>query len=301
MPERHSAPGPPSRRKIADRRHSRNPGHLDHCSDCRLALRREQQYLERLRESAVPQASEDLTQRLLQQTQHLAGGSESPFDELRPAAAGWRGLRIAGVAAGTLAVSAGALAVSAYAVAGDPVPQARIADSGNFASVAGAVTGGPAELMVEPGMKAAQAVNLGPDQLASLREQGWACPELSAMGFHVTSAEATLHNGHPAVELKLESNGHHATVLEEHLPATPHPTTAQLTLTQGSPWGAVYRTSAGILSYSSDLPAEKADDAVPELVRAADAMASSPEVPAAETWSDRLLRGLRTLLRPAGL
>lgn len=300
MPERHSVPGPPSRRKIADLRHSRNPGHLDQCADCRLALRREQQYLERLRESGVPQASEDLTQRLLQRTQHLASGSDSPFEPLRPVGRGWRGLRIAGVAAGTLAVSAGALVVSAYAVAGDPVPQARIADGGNFASVAGAVTGGPAELMVEPGVKV-QAVNLGPEQLASLREQGWACPELSAMGFHVTSAEATLHNGHPAVELTLESNGHHATILEEHLPAAAQPTTAQLTLTQGSPWGAVYRTPAGILSYSSDLPPDKADDAVPELVRAADAMASSPEVPGTETWSDRLMRGLRTLLRPAGL
>ncbi|MFF1828709.1 hypothetical protein [Paenarthrobacter sp. NPDC058040] len=301
MPERHTVPGPPSRRKIADLRHSRNPGHLEQCADCRLSLRREQQYLERLRGSAVPQASDDLTQRLLEQTQRLAGEADSPFDGPRPAGSGWRGLRIAGVAAGTLAVSASALAVSAYSVAGDPVPQVRNVAGGNVASVAGAVTGGPAELMVEPGVKAAQAVSLGPDQLASLREQGWACPELSAMGFHVTSAEATLHNGHPAVELTLESNGHHATILEEHLPAAAQSTTAQLTLTQGSPWGAVYRTSAGILSYSSDLPADKADDAVPELVRAADAMASSPEVPAAETWSDRLLRGLRTLLRPAGL
>ncbi|MFJ4168292.1 hypothetical protein ACIPY3_02160 [Paenarthrobacter sp. NPDC089714] len=301
MPERHSVPGPPPRRKIADLRHSRNPGHLDQCTDCRLALRREQQYLERLRDSAVPQASEDLTQRLLQRTQHLAGESDSPFDDLRPASASWRGLRLAGVAAGTLAVSAGALAMSAYAVAGDPIPEARAAASGSVASVAGAVTGGPAELMVEQGTKTVRAVSLGPEQLASLREQGWACPELSAMGFHVISAEATLHNGHPAVELKLESNGHHATVLEEHLPTASQPTTAQLTLTQGSPWGAVYRTPSGILSYSSDLPAEKADDAVPELVRAADAMAASSEVPAAETWSDRLLRGLRTLLRPAGL
>ncbi|MFK0005581.1 hypothetical protein ACIQTZ_00860 [Paenarthrobacter sp. NPDC090520] len=249
----------------------------------------------------MPQASEDLTQRLLQRTQHLAGESDSPFDDLRSASTSWRGLRLAGVAAGTLAVSAGALAMSAYAVAGDPVPEARAAASGSVASVAGAVTGGPAELMVEQGTKTVRAVSLGPEHLSSLREQGWACPELSAMGFHVISAEATLHNGHPAVELKLESNGHHATVLEEHLPTASQPTTAQLTLTQGSPWGAVYRTPSGILSYSSDLPAEKADDAVPELVRAADAMAASSEVPAAETWSDRLLRGLRTLLRPAGL
>lgn len=279
-------------------RHSRNPEHVERCVECRAALNRERQYLERLRDAAVPEASHDLTERLLQNTRRLADES-APDSTGHGQAAGpsWRGFRVAGIAAGTLMVSAGALAVSAYAVAGD-VPGQRMA--GNT-DIAAAFTGGPAELMPASDLVSGQDVALSPGQLASLREQGWACPELSGLGFHVTSAEATVHNGHPAVELRLESNGHHATVLEEHLPTAGPSTPARLSVTQGSPWGAVYSTPAGILSYSSDLPPEKADDAVPELVKAAGSMAGEQGTQPSEKWSERLLRGLRILLRPAGL
>ena len=56
-------------------RHSRNPEHLERCVECRAALNRERQYLERLRDAAVPEASHDLTQRLLQNTRRLADES----------------------------------------------------------------------------------------------------------------------------------------------------------------------------------------------------------------------------------
>lgn len=298
MPPRDILPGPSSRRRIMAGRHSRNPKHLERCVECRAALGRERQYLERLRDAAVPEASQDLTARLLQHTPRLANEHAPEWSKQRePAGLTWRGLRVAGVAAGTLVVSAGALAVSAYTVAGDGVPGERLAGS----DVASAFIGGPAQLMSAPVPGTGQTVALSPGQLDSLREQGWACPELSGLGFHVTSAEAIVHDGHPAVELTLESNGHHATVLEEHVPGAGQSTPAQLSVTQGTPWGAVYRTPAGVLSYSSDLPAEEADDAVPELVKAADAMVATQAVQPSEKWSERLLRGLRTLLRPAGL
>jgi hypothetical protein len=216
------------------------------------------------------------------------------------------------VAAGTLTVSAGALGLAAYAVAGDTAPQAGIGAGNHASSLSSAFTGGPAELMVTPEFVATPdfrptaPVNLSSEQLDALRDQGWACPELGGMGFHVVAARATMHNGHPAVELRLESNGHYATVVEEHLQAsdigvTGRPASAELSLTQGTPWEAVYRTSAAVLSYSSDLPADAADDAVPELVRAGDSMISTKAPQASETWSERMIRGLRTLLRPAGL
>jgi hypothetical protein len=209
-------------------------------------------------------------------------------------------------------VSAGALAVAAYAVAGDATPQARIGGGNDAASVSSALTGGPAALMVTPepastpDFRPTSPVTLSAEQLDALRDQGWACPELGGMGVHVVSAQATMHSGHPAVELRLESNGHYATIVEEHLQAPDlagagQSASAQLSVTQGTPWEAVYRTSAAVLSYASDLPADLADDAVPELVRAGDSMVGMKTSQASETWSERMIRGLRTLLRPAGL
>ncbi len=127
--------------------------------------------------------------------------------------------------------------------------------------------------MVGPAFQAGSKVSLSTAQLESLRGDGWACPELSGMGFHVVSAQATMHNGNPAVEIRLESNGHYATIVEEHLPAdrsgTGRSTSAQLSVTQGTPpWKAVYTMPAAVISYASDLPADSADDAVPEIVRA---------------------------------
>jgi hypothetical protein len=302
MPRRKILPGAPPRSKVGRLRHSRHPEHVELCTECRSALNRERQYLERLRDAAVPEASADLTRRLLQQTQQLA--DEAAVPEPREARAPWRSIRIAGIAAGTVAMSTGALAFSAYAVAGDAVTDAGTAGESIGSSMAAAVVGGPAEL-VTSGPVAEPPVVLGPAELDLLRSQGWACPELSEMGFKVVSARVTVHNGHPAVELRLEDGSHHATVVEEHLPATQvaarPSTSAQLSVSQGNPWKAVYRTAAGVLSYTSDLPAEKADDAVPELVRAADAMASEPVSGSSESWFERLLRGLRTLIHPAGL
>ena len=46
--------------------------HVESCAECRARQQRERQYLERLRGAAVPEASEDLTARLLARTGQLA-------------------------------------------------------------------------------------------------------------------------------------------------------------------------------------------------------------------------------------
>jgi len=274
-----------------------------------VALRRERQYLERLRGSSVPEASQDLAARLIQHTERLANQPDpsgstpyySTFAEQRPR---FRGLRLAGITAGVLAVSAGALAVSAYVVAGDAEPQILAATS-DAGSLSGAWTSSPSEAMVGPAFRAGNALSLSPLQLESLREEGWACPELAAMGFHVVSAQAIRHNGNPAVEIRLENDGHYATIVEEHLPdngsASGSSTSARLSVTQGTPWKAVYTMPAAVISYASDLPADAADDAVPEIVRAGESMAVHAAPGDQEPWYKRVLRGLQTLLRPAGL
>ncbi|MEV7605220.1 hypothetical protein AB0N65_07250 [Paenarthrobacter sp. NPDC089322] len=305
MIRRNRRPGALTRRPLAALRHNRTPEHLQECLECRMALNRERQYLERLRGAAVPEASQDLTARLLQHTQRLANQPDIVPLQPRSQSVGWRSLRMVGAAAGTLILSAGALAVAAYAVAGDPAAQTRVTASADAAALAGSLAGGRAEPVAAPDFRPGSPATLTSAQLEALRDQGWACPELAGLGFEVVSAHATVVNGHPAVELRLESNGHYATVVEEHLdpsgPSGEASASAQLSVTQGTPWEAVYRTSAAVLTYASDLPAEKADDAVPELVRAGDSMNGQAEVQDTETWSERLLRGLRMLLRPAGL
>ena len=309
MPRRPLRPGALSRRKLAALRHTRNPEHLQHCAECQVALRRERQYLERLRGAAVPEASQDLAARLIQHTERLAKepgelGSTLQYPSLQRPYSRFRGLRVAGVAAATLAVSAGALAASAYVIAGDAEPQA-VSEASDAGMLSGAWTGIPAEVMVGPAFRAGSTVTLNPGQLESLREEGWACPELSGLGFHVVSAQATRHNGNPAVEITLENNGHYATIVEEHLPAhgtgRGRSTSAQLSVTQGTPWKAVYTMPAAVISYASDLPADTADDAVPEIVRAGDSMSAASAPEDREAWYKRVLRGLQTLLRPAGL
>jgi hypothetical protein len=304
MPRQPHRPGFLSRRKLAALRHTRAPEHLEVCADCRNALQRERQYLERLRCASVPEASHDLAARLIQHTERLANQPSQPFVTQAAPHGIRRAVRLAAVAASTLAVSAGALAVSAYVVAGDDEQQA-FGGTSDIGALAGAWTGSPAETMVGPAFSAGSTVSLSSAQLDTLRKEGWACPELSAMGFHVVSAQATMHNGHPAVEIKLESNGHYATIVEEHLPADHNAlgasAPARLSVAQGMPWKAVYTMPAAVISYSSDLPAETADDAVPEIVRAGESMGAIPSNESPEAWHERLLRGLRTLLRPAGL
>ncbi|MGJ3188863.1 MULTISPECIES: hypothetical protein [Paenarthrobacter] len=304
MPRRPLGPGALSRRKLAALRHTRVPEHLQECAECRAALRRERQYLERLRGAAVPEASQDLAARLIQHTERLANEPGQPLGNPPYPSGLRRSLRIAGVAAGTLAVSAGALAASAYVVAGDTEPMA-LAETSHSGALAGLWTGGSAEAMLLPAVPAGGTVSLDAAQLDVLRDEGWACPELLGMGFQVVSANATVRNGHPAVEMRLESKGHYATIVEEHLPVDRdlrgQSTSAQLSVTQGTPWKAVYAMPDAVISYVSDLPADTADDAVPEIVRAGESMARGSSDETSEAWYARLLRGLQTLLRPAGL
>jgi len=251
----------------------------------------------------VPEASQDLAARLIQHTERLASESaQDPWNQPQQGGLS-RGLRFAAVAAGTLVVSAGALGVAAYVVAGDDQPRV-LAGAGNAGALVGAWSAGPVDVM-DPSFKAGSTMSLSASQLDALRDQGWACPELLEMGFHVVSAQASMLNGHPAVEIRLESNGHYATITEEHLPADAQSAgqrgAAQLSVTQGTPWKAVYAMPAAVISYTSDLPPESADDAVPEIVRAGDSMSHQGHGDSSGSWYGRLLRGLQTLLRPAGL
>lgn len=280
-------------RELFGRRHHRGVNHVQSCAECAAAMHRERQYIERLRGAAVPPASQDLTARLLAHTEILAAAPP------RPAAGQHRAARVLAFTAGGTAAAAGVLAVSAFTLAGDNLPA-----TGDY--LAGSLAQHAAQLPVD-GRQLTEA------QLTELRSEGWVCPELGSLGFHVRSARTITQQGVPAVELQLWDGQHYATVLEQHAADGQHqaggqPTAdGELRVTSTEPWTATYQTPAGTLTYQSDLPADQADDAVALLKKLSalaaegvNAGATTEAGPAQagardESVSERLQRGIRKI------
>jgi hypothetical protein len=291
---------------LAGGRHPQTTDHIRACTECASALRRQRQYIERLRAAAVPAASDELTARLLLRTQQLA---MAPAPVARPSR-----MRLAGLAGGVAVVAAGAVAAGAYTVAGEP---------GQYAA-------GTASLYGQSGHSP------GTDsRLAALRSSGWTCPELRAMGFRLVSASTTVLAGRPTVELRLTDGQHTARILEQHQgsptapspvnPLTGHPAgndgyvaahppgataDGRVWVKAGPPWSAIYQTARSTFTYVSDLPATSADDALamlaapgsmagPGLAAGTDTAGDSSA--AQETGADRVERGLRKIARQLGL
>ncbi|WP_306999947.1 hypothetical protein [Arthrobacter sp. V1I7] len=218
--------------------------HREACDECRLQERRERQYLERLRGAAVPVASDDLTARLLARTEELAR-------EARPAAGHPAGdppslqpgtvqggtqhggrvrsgvparPRLAALSAGGAAAAVALMTGSAYLMGGSPAPLAGSEISSAFpqkdlrvSAAAGTPEAGTASgwgLTVEPDITPADALTAG--QLTALRAQGWSCPELRELGFHLVWARGGVAAGGDMVELRLTDGHHFTTVLEQH-------------------------------------------------------------------------------------
>lgn len=211
--------------------HERRPRHLDSCTECRLRQRRERQYLERLRGAEVPVASDDLTARLLARTADLARNepataSPAATRGFRPARGVSPALRAALLVAGGAAAATALLGGSAYLMGGDREPTAAEAPAPVFlqrnlaaSGAAAAVEAGPGtptgwSLTGEPDFTPAGA--LTDDQLASLRSEGWTCPELRELGYHLVWARAGVLAGGDILELRLTDGRNFATVLEQH-------------------------------------------------------------------------------------
>ncbi|HYH76203.1 MAG TPA: anti-sigma factor [Arthrobacter sp.] len=269
------------------RRHNRDESHVRTCPECSSAVHRERQYIEKLREAAIPPASQDLTARLLEQTHILA------MAQCDPTPGPHRGAKIIALAAGGTAAAAGVLAATAFALAGDPVTLAADSAAASFAQ--------------QPHVPA-DGRELSAEQLARLRSEGWVCPELETLGLHLLSARATMLDGSPVVEMTLSDGQHHATVVEQHggLPAT---LGTGVSIRNSAPWTAVFQSPGKTLTYTSDLPADQADDALPVLqqltARAESGVSAgvgreqqaAVDGPAAEPFSERLERGLNKIIR----
>lgn len=274
------------------RRHHRGADHVRTCTECAAAVNRERQYIERLREAAVPPASEDLAARLLARTELLAA-TPDPAPVRHPAA------RVLALTAGGTAAAAGILAISAFTLAGDNLPLAGT----------GTVMNG--NLVQQASQLPADGRELSEPQLSALRSEGWVCPELESLGFHLQAAKAVTLNGRPAVEVHLWDGQHYATVVEQRS-ADPGLKAGELLVSGEAPWTASYRTAAGTFLVTSDLPAEQADDAVPLLQRLSElaveginagvgTVASATQATAPdESPADRMERGIRKITEMLG-
>jgi len=238
------------RQRSADRRE-----HVESCPECRGRQQRERQYLERLHSAAVPEASDDLTARLLARTEQLAAERrESPRPNPQPTDTAPSATPVAepehGARHGSLppALAAGGavaalvlMAGTAYLMGGDTgvpadaaeaaalsrseiaeplVPEDQLGAAGDgvprAAGDAGSGTRIGFGLGGEPDFIPAGALSTG--QLAAFRSQGWACPELRELGFHLVWARAGALSGDEVLELRLTDGRHFATVLEQHAP-----------------------------------------------------------------------------------
>ncbi|MCB5275567.1 hypothetical protein BJG92_03118 [Arthrobacter sp. SO5] len=290
-------------------RHKRRHLNLDSCTDCLLQQRRQRQYLARLRDAEIPRASEDLTARLLARTAELA--SEPPTGpRLTPNTAPHRALRLSVLTAGGVAAAVTLMAGSAYLMGRETPPMASGAGSPAFVQQdrpvgdAGLDTPGGADASgwSLTGTAHAPAGALTAAQLSGLRAQGWTCPELRELDYHLVWARGGVVAGEKLLELRLTDGRHFVTVLEQHLPGSTPPVNAltghsaaadgfspetlqgiglpaaptggpsaagegSLWINAAAPFRAIYQTPSATFTFVSDQSAEQADDGVAALVR----------------------------------
>ena len=298
----------------------RSSKHIESCPECTSLQWRERQYLERLRSASIPAASEDFTARLLARTQQLASvpaGSAAGHAGHRRSPAGFPALRALGIAAGGALAAAGVVTGAAYFLAGDPRPVADGTPATWSQQHEAAFGLQPPAGSASPGSDGM----LTSTDLEGLRTQGWSCPELRDMGFHVLWARHETVAGQAVLELRLTDGTHFATVLEQHSqpvpadgaqPAVPRSSPTNILtgrpaeadgfvrapggaaagnaaggavwINASAPWRAIYQAPGVTFTYISDLPADSADDGVAELVRSGSTTpVRSPGVPASGT------------------
>ena len=170
--------------------------HLSRCASCRAAVAEERRLRSRLRALRVPSAGPQLSHRIAAASAGRAPETPDP----RGAASPDRHILAAGAA---LAAVAAVLLGGAYAAGAllevPPDTGARTTMAAAWQEVSGS-----------------RPVVLGPEQLASLRDRGWSCPELADLGLELDSARALQVQGQPAVEMVFTGEGEQIRLIEQH-------------------------------------------------------------------------------------
>jgi len=182
-----------------------------------------------MRNAAIPAASDDFTARLLARTQELAAAHAAPSAATAASAGNGTAnygtgndgtassaLKALGLATGGAVAAAGMVTAAAYFLAGDPRPVAAGASAPAFQHEAAfGLRSMPGTVSLDAGPLGAAGM-LSSADLEELRTQGWSCPELHEMGFHVLWARQEAVAGQGVLELRLTDGTHFATVLEQH-------------------------------------------------------------------------------------
>ncbi len=217
------------------------------------------------------------------------------------------------LAAGGTVVVAGTLLAGAYVVG-----------AGNGAVTADAATGVTALRAGWESVAPRTPAQLDTDQLETLREGGWYCPELESLGFTLRSAEGITVGGRPTLELVLENDGDTVTVYEQRKvteaseaetapvsAVTGDPVTAagfeliggtdrQVWVRSGEPWQVVLDSPSVTYTVVSTLPAAAMPQTLSQLVTTEHAQLSlSPQVQHDSTM-ERIIRGLSMMTQPQG-
>ena len=125
-----------------------------------------------------------------------------------------------------MAAATALLGGSAYLMGGDRAGTAAGAPAPVFLQRDLAASGAASAVQAGPGAPTGWSLTGEPDftpagaltdeQLASLRSEGWTCPELRELGYHLIWARAGVLAGGDILELRLTDGRNFATVLEQH-------------------------------------------------------------------------------------
>lgn len=294
--------------------------HLLRCARCQEVVAQEQSIRQRLQNSSTPGPSEDLCERILRRSGARPGEPGGPSDAAEsvhygvdgdPAGESFahRNRTVMAVVSG-LAVAAIATLTAAYALGSE-------ADSNDAVAGASAVSVAESFQTVAAGTP----TSLTSAQVEQLRDDGWFCPELEALGFQLERAEALTIDGRPTLQLDLSDGSHSLTIYEQRdgeseLPPDPinaatgntvqedgfeeiGGTEQTVWLHPGRAWQLVIDSGSATYTVVSTLPVADMPRAVSQLMfnEHSQLAHSRPDTP--DDPVSRILRGLAKLAQPA--
>ncbi|WP_167398956.1 anti-sigma factor family protein [Arthrobacter pityocampae] len=316
--------------ELSDRRRIAVERHVSRCPSCAAALERVRGLKSTLLGLSRPHPHPDFQRRLLSSGSKGSAGSAGtartadfpdPWGPVGGSSAAVvrdhhghapRRRRPALALAGGAAAVAAAVLVSAYVVGAEARP------------VATAAVGTTALRSGWESVAPRTPTYLDTDQLETLRDGGWYCPELEALGFTLQSAEGITVDGRPTLELVLENDGATVTVYEQRKVgatvdrgAAPTPLNAvtgnsvaadgfehiggsvqDVWVRAGAPWQAVLDSPSVTYTVVSDLPPAAMPQTLSQLVTTEHAQLSPSMQGQGDSMVERIVRGLSMITHP---
>ncbi|MBG6216529.1 hypothetical protein IWX75_000973 [Arthrobacter sp. CAN_A6] len=290
--------------------------HLLRCSHCARLIDEHRRLRVLLARTDAPELPVDLSGRIFDRTSSSSSGSSAAGASATELPRGARrtvpsARRTPLVAVGGLAAASAAILAGAYVVGVE----------GGGVPVAGADAASALRTGWESVAPETPAV-LGAVQLDRLRENGWYCPELEAMGFALRSAEGRTVGGRPTLELVLSNGTDLITVYEQRRmdsagdPDTPpvnavtgNPVTVDgfehiggterdMWVHPGEPWQVVLDSPSVTYTVVSTMAAAAMPQTLNQLVATEHAQLAPPPHGPDNSTMTRILRGLSVLADP---